>query len=265
MHSFSFDWQGVLGGDPLLWMLGGLSNTILITLCGSVLASGLALILLVCRTSQARYLQLSARAIITLFRNTPLLVQLFFWYFAIYPTLPEGLRDWVISDHWFSPLLNTWRWLSPEFVCAWLGLGWFTAAFLAEELRAGLQAVPAGQTEAAYSQGFSRWQCLWHILLPQAMRNAWQPVIGQYQNLMKLSSLASSIGFAEIIYSTRQIESFNSHAIEAYAAGSLLYLLLGLLIGQLLLHFTPFKKSSGPAPSSVKAAHVERQKLEGCA
>lgn len=239
MNSFQFDWSGVLTGVPATWLLSGLLNTLLITIVGSVVASVLAILLLLMRTSESRCLRYPAQAVIMAFRNTPLLVQLFFWYFATYPALPEAFRDWVISDHWFSPLPDGFRFLSPEFICAWLGLSWFTAAFLAEELRAGLQAVSIGQGEAALSQGFSRWNSFRYILLPQAIRNAWQPVVGQYLNLMKLSSLASGIGFAEIIYSTRQIESFNAHAIEAYAIGTLLYLALGVLMGQLFLRFGP--------------------------
>ncbi|NDI85893.1 amino acid ABC transporter permease [Undibacterium crateris] len=237
MSGFHLDWNGVLSGPPASWLLAGLLNTGLITVLGSITASVLALALILLRTSELRALRNLAQGIVLVFRNTPLLVQIFFWYFAVYPALPEVVRDWIVSDHWFSPLANGFRCLSPEFFCAWLGLSWFTAAFLAEELRTGLQAVPLGQAEAARSQGLSRWKTLRYILLPQAMCNAWQPMIGQYLNLMKLSSLASGIGFAEIIYSTRQIESFNSHAIEAYAIATLLYLILGLLMGQLLLRF----------------------------
>jgi len=242
MNSFHFDWRGVLTGAPADWLMAGLANTIFITVAGTVAASVVAILLLLGRTSDSRYFKCLAQAVIMAFRNTPLLVQLFFWYFAAYPALPEFFRDWVVADHWFSPSPSGFRCLSPEFVCAWLGLSCFTGAFLAEELRAGLQAVPAGQNEAALAQGFSRWKSFRYILLPQAMRNAWQPIVGQYLNLMKLSSLASGIGFAEIIYSTREIESFNAHAIEAYAIGTLLYLILGVLMGQLFLYFGSSQK-----------------------
>ncbi len=68
-------------------------------------------------------------------------------------------------------------------------------------------------------------------MLPQALANAWQPIVGQYLNLMKLSSLASAIGFAELTYQVRQIESYNAHALEAFAVGTVLYLLFGLALG----------------------------------
>ncbi len=91
-----------------------------------------------------------------------------------------------------------------------MGLGVFTSAFLVED-RLGLRAVSPGQREAALSQGFTPWQEL-RILLPQGLANARQPIVGQYLNLMKLSSLASGIGFAELTYQVRQIESYNAHA-----------------------------------------------------
>jgi polar amino acid transport system permease protein len=112
-------------------------------------------------------------------------------------------------------------------------LGLFTAAFLVEEIQAGLLAVPKGQVEAAKSQGFSDLALFRWVLLPQGLENAWQPVVGQYLNLMKLSSLATGIGFAELTYQTRQIESFNAHALEAFTVGSVLYLALGLVMSLL--------------------------------
>ncbi|GHK53927.1 hypothetical protein KPZU09_36630 [Klebsiella pneumoniae] len=104
-----------------------------------------------------------------------------------------------------------------------VGLGVFTSAFLVEEIASGLRAVSHGQREAALSQGFTPWQELRFILLPQGLANAWQPIVGQYLNLMKLSSLASGIGFAELTYQVRQIESYNAHAPEAFAVGTALY------------------------------------------
>jgi polar amino acid transport system permease protein len=77
------------------------------------------------------------------------------------------------------------------------------------------------------------------------MRNAWQPVVGQYLNLMKLSSLATGIGFAELTYQVRQIESYNAHALEAFAVGTVLYLALGLVMGGLFAWL-------GPRPSEHK-------------
>ena len=118
-------------------------------------------------------------------------------------------------------------------------MGVFTSAFLIEEAASGLRSVPAGQQEAALAQGFSSWRLFRYILLPQGLANAWQPVVGQYLNLMKLSSLASGIGFAELTYQVRQIESYNAHAMEAFIVGTVLYLLTGIVMGMVLVRVGP--------------------------
>lgn len=166
-------------------------------------------------------------------------VQLLFWYFAAWNLLPLGARDFINDDHSWSILPGNVWWLTPEFLCSMWGLGVFTSAFLIEEIASGLRAVSHGQREAALSQGFTPWQELRHILLPQGLANAWQPIIGQYLNLMKLSSLASGIGFAELTYQVRQIESYNAHALEAFAVGTALYLALGVLMGVALTRLGP--------------------------
>ena len=122
---------------------------------------------------------------------------------------------------------------------------------LIEEIEAGLRAVPAGQREAALSQGFSDHALFRYVLLPQGLANAWQPVVGQYLNLMKLSSLASGIGFAELTYQVRQIESYNAHALEAFAVGTALYLVLGVVMGMALARL-------GPGATQHRSAQHER-------
>ncbi|CUU42457.1 Arginine transport system permease protein ArtQ [Blastochloris viridis] len=185
-----------------------------------------------------------AIAIIELFRNTPLLVQLLFWYFAAFALLPRGWKMWIAADHAWAVVPPGVPLIAPEFLVATWGLALFTAVFLAEELRTGLAAVPAGQIEAARAQGLGRLDVLRFILLPQAVANAWQPMVGQLLNLMKLSSLASSIGLAEITYQARTIESYNAHSVEAFAAGTLLYLAIGLIMSRILVWLGPHRPGS---------------------
>ncbi|CCG09567.1 General L-amino acid transport system permease protein AapQ [Pararhodospirillum photometricum DSM 122] len=153
--------------------------------------------------------------------------------------MPRPLRRWLQDKADVVALPGDVILLSPEALTAVWALAVFTAVYLAEEIRAGLGAVPAGQREAAQSQGLGSWQALCLVLLPQALANARQPVIGQYLNLMKLSSFASAIGLAEITYQVRQIESFNAHALEAFAVGTALYLGLGLILARVLDHGRP--------------------------
>jgi polar amino acid transport system permease protein len=235
----ALDWQGVLTGQPLQWILSGFLTTLWVTLAGGILASVLALLFLIMRLCGGRTGNLIVNSWVSLFRNTPLLVQLLFWYFAAWNGLPLSFRDAVNADHAWSILPGNVWWFTPEFLCSAWGLGVFTSAFLIEEIASGLRSVAAGEREAALTQGFSSWQLLRYILLPQALINAWQPIVGQYLNLMKLSSLASGIGFAELTYQVRQIESYNAHALEAFTVGTALYLLTGVTMGLMLVRIGP--------------------------
>ncbi|PWI81480.1 hypothetical protein DEO48_03495 [Enterobacter sp. CGMCC 5087] len=242
----ALDWQGVLTGQPLQWIFSGFLTTLWVTLAGMLLASLLALLFMLLRLSGGRVGKAIVSGWVSLFRNTPLLVQLLFWYFAAWNGLPQAFRDAVNADHSWSILPGDVWWFTPEFLCSAWGLGVFTSAFLIEEVEAGLRSVPAGQREAALAQGFSTWRLFRFILLPQGLANAWQPVVGQYLNLMKLSSLASGIGFAELTYQVRQIESYNAHALEAFTLGTVLYLLTGLVMGMVLVRLGPQAKRKRP-------------------
>ncbi|POP46687.1 hypothetical protein CHU32_07145 [Superficieibacter electus] len=233
------DWQGVLTGQPLQWIISGFLTTLWVTVAGILLATLLAILFLALRLAGGRIGRALVAAWVSLFRNTPLLVQLLFWYFAAWNLLPLAFRDVINADHRWSILPGDVWWLTPEFICSAWGLGVFTSAFLIEEIESGLRAVASGQREAALAQGFSTWRLFRLILLPQGLANAWQPIIGQYLNLMKLSSLASGIGFAELTYQVRQIESYNAHALEAFAVGTVLYLVTGLVAGAIFVRLGP--------------------------
>ncbi|MBY6259013.1 MULTISPECIES: amino acid ABC transporter permease [Phytobacter] len=246
------DWAGVFTGQPAQWLTSGFLTTIWVTVVGIILATAMTVFLLALRLAGGKVGRAVVAGWVSLFRNTPLLVQLLFWYFAAWNVLPLAFRQYVNDDHAFSILPGDVWWFTPEFLSSAWALGLFTAAFLVEEIQAGLHAVPRGQIEAAKSQGFSDLALFRWILLPQGLENAWQPVVGQYLNLMKLSSLATGIGFAELTYQTRQIESFNAHALEAFTVGSVLYLALGLLMSLL------FNLPRGWRAMVRKEAHRDR-------
>ncbi|MDR3434864.1 MAG: ABC transporter permease subunit [Rouxiella aceris] len=250
------DWAGVLTGQPLQWLISGFLTTFYVSVVGSVLATLIVVLLLVLRLSGNRVGNVVVACYVSIFRNTPLLVQLLFWYFAAYGALPDSWRFYIGDNHPWAVLAGNIPWLTPEFLCAAWGLALFTAAFLLEEIQTGLNAIAKGQREAAISQGFSDWDLLRAILLPQALTHAWQPICGQYLNLMKLSSLATGIGFSELTYQVSQIESYNAHAFEGVAIGTLLYLFLGLLLGGLMSVFGP-KPGARRQPLAVNKAGAE--------
>lgn len=223
----TFDWAGVFTGQPAQWLLNGLVVTLVLTLAASGFASLVAIGLTSLRLSRHVLARGLGRVIVSLFRNTPLLVQLLVWYFVGFSLLPGAVKAWLTDDHPWAVLPGQVSLFAPEFLASMVGLGLFIGVFLSEEIRAGLNAVPRGQKEAAVSQGLGEWDTLVSILLPQALKNARQAIVGQYLNLMKLTSIACSIGLAEITYQARLVESYNSHAFEAFAVGTILYLLIG--------------------------------------
>ncbi len=177
---------------------------------------------------------------VSLFRNTPLLVQLLFWYFAAWNLLPLGARDFINDDHSWSILPGNVWWLTPEFLCSMWGLGVFTSAFLIEEIASGLRAVSHGTSgKRRCRRGLRRGRSCATFCCRRGWLTPGSRLSYQYLNLMKLSSLASGIGFAELTYQVRQIESYNAHALEAFAVGTALYLALGVLMGVALTRLGP--------------------------
>jgi polar amino acid transport system permease protein len=217
MLNYQFEWAVVISGRYLDWLLSGLRVTLELSALSSVLAMGLGLMVVLMRMGQARPLRWLARAYLEIFRNTPLLVQIFFWYFGSYKILPKAVNDWLSAGNF-------------EFAAGVISLGIYTSAFIAEDIRSGVRSVPKEQMEAARSSGFSYLGAMVYVILPQAVRITIPPLINQFLNLTKNSSLAMTIGVAELTYQARQVESYSFKGLEAFSAAALVYLLLSLFI-----------------------------------
>ncbi len=176
--------------------------------------------LAIARLSRRRLLSWPARAYLALFRNTPLLVQLFFWYFGVPALLPEALVSWLNTPH-ETPLLD---WPSFEFLAGAWGLTLYTSAFVAEEFRAGIDSVRPEQRAAGLALGLTQRQVWREVVLPQALRTALPPLLGQYMNALKNSSLAMAIGLAELSYASRQVETETFKTFQAFGIATLLYI-----------------------------------------
>lgn len=221
MLDYRFDWGVVLSGQYAGWLWQGLLVTLQLAALACVFAFALGLLVAILRLSPFAPLRWLAGAYIEFIRNTPLVIQIFFWYFGAYEVLPAGVNDW----------LNQWPF---EFVAAVIALTIYTAAFIAEDIRSGIRAVPREQMEAARAQGFGYLGAMWHVILPQAVRITIPPLIGQFLNATKNSSLAMTIGVAELTYQARQIESYTFKGLEAFTAATLVYLVLSLVITALI-------------------------------
>jgi polar amino acid transport system permease protein len=222
--------ESLLAPQYLQWLLQGCLVTVVLSAVVTVLATVLGFGLCMARLSPLRLARWPARAWLSLMRNTPLLVQLFFWYFGALALLPEGWRVWLNAPHHLHLWLFGLRWPPFEYLAAGLGLALYSAAFIAEEFRAGVNGVPGGQVQAATALGLRPWQRWRHVILPQALRIALPTLAGQAMNIVKNSSLAMAIGVAELSYMTRQVESQTFQAFQAFAVATALYMALVLLI-----------------------------------
>ena len=196
-----------------------------------------------------------AMAYVEMLRNTPLLVQLFFWYFAVLLQLPNGspaqppLRwfgDFIVLtnsglafggtvvDRFGRFVVDGGFQLPPEFAALVIGLAVYTSSFIAEIIRGGILAVSRGQMEAARSLGLTYRQALQLIVLPQALRIVIPPLGNQFLNLTKNSSLAIGIGYAEFLTATNTVSSQTFRSLEAFTFVTLGYLMLSLTISACL-------------------------------
>lgn len=207
------------------WLFNGWAMTLWVSLLTIVAATALGMVLAVARRADRPWVVRVAGAYLSLFRNSPLLVQLLFWYFGLPALLPEGLISWLNAGHSVSLAGLSLRVPSFEFLAALTGLVCYSAAYVGEEIRAGLNGVPAGQTMAATALGMRRWQVLRHVVLPQALHLAMGPLLGQYMNIVKNTSLAMAIGLVELSYTARQVEAETFQAFQVFGIATTLYVL----------------------------------------
>jgi polar amino acid transport system permease protein len=215
--NYKFDWTVITSGQYFDWLVSGLRVTLELSAVSVVLSFLLGLLIAVMRMSNFRPVRWFAYGYLEFFRNTPLLVQIFFWYFGSYKILPTAVNDWLNSTNF-------------EFAAAVIALTIYTSAFIAEDIRSGVRSIPKEQMEASRSSGFSYLRAMQHIILPQAVRLTIPPLINQFLNLTKNSSLAMTIGVAELTYQARQVESYTFKGFEAFTAATLVYLGLSLII-----------------------------------
>jgi len=185
---------------------GGLGQTVVASLLGLVLALILGTLLGVLGVTPVRPLRWVNRVYVEFFQNTPLVTQMFFYYYGL-PRLGIVL---------------------PVLAVGVIGLGVYTGAYIAEIVRAGIQSIHRGQLEAAYSQGFTYGQAMRHIVLPQAFRIIMPPLTNQFVNLIKNSSVLSLIAGYDIMYQADAWSSYNLLYGVAYLTAALLYLALTL-------------------------------------
>src|ERR687892_1558639 len=215
--NWSVLWSGQTGG----WLLQGLLTTLHISILAWLVAVTLGIVSGAFRTMPILPLRWLAAAYVEFFRNVPLLVWMFFWYFGVPPLLPRGVQDWLFNH-------------GAEFWAATVALGVYTGARMSEVIRAGILSIPRTQFEASLAIGLTVGQAYRLIILPIALRLIVPPMTNESLNLLKNSSVALTISVAELTFQTRQIETYTAKAIEALTAGTVIYLALCLSIATIM-------------------------------
>jgi polar amino acid transport system permease protein len=199
----------------------------------------LGVIICVMRMTPFKPFQWFSLAFTEFFRNTPLLVQIFFWYNASSFVIPKVINDWMNELYYWFPgpftlfghhFVGEWMLFNVELFMGIIALTVYTSAFIAEEIRAGIFSIPKNQLEASRAVGLSFLQGYRYVILPQAFRIVVPPLISQALNLIKNSSLVMVLGVTDLMYQATQIESYHAMPFEAFTVALLIYLAISLVV-----------------------------------
>ena len=208
------------------WLFTAWGWTVSVSLTALAVALIVGSIIGVIRTlPDSPWLTRLGNAWVELFRNIPLLVQIFLWYFVV-PALVPPMKD------------------LPPFVLVVLALGLFTSARIAEQVRAGIQALPKGQRYAGMAMGFTTYQTYRYVLLPMAYRIIMPPLTSEAMNVFKNSSVAFAVSVAELTMFAMQAQEETSRGVEIYLAVTACYMFSALVINRIMAFIE--KRTRGP-------------------
>jgi glutamate/aspartate transport system permease protein len=197
-----------------LW--SGLGVTLTIALTAWVMALLLGAIIGTVRTLPQRSLVRLANGYVELFRNIPLLVQMFLWYFVVPELLPAVIGNWIKGRP------------DSALIIAIISLGFFTSARVAVQVSTGIESIPRGQKMAGTALGLTLGQTYRHILLPVAFRVIFPPLTSEFLNIMKNSSVAFTITVAELTARTYSMREMSFQTFEALTAATVIYILINI-------------------------------------
>ena len=227
-----YDWQWSIftemaadgSGTWLHYLFGGLVWTLITALAAWVIALSIGSVVGTLRTTPYPWIVRLGNAYVEIFRNVPLLVQMFLWFFVLPEFLPKQLGDAV------KQMPPPWGSYWPAVLC----LGMYTSVRVAEQVRAGIQSLPVGQRMAGTALGLSLPQTYRFVLLPMAFRIVMPPLTSEFLNIIKNSSIALTIGLLELTGRARAMQEFTFKVFEAFSAATLIYLVTNLVIVMLM-------------------------------
>jgi glutamate/aspartate transport system permease protein len=223
-----YDWQWSVfvqmaadgSGTWLHYLFIGLLWSLATALAAWVLALSIGSVIGTLRTTPMPWVVRLGNAYVEIFRNVPLLVQMFLWFFVFPELLPQRLGDAM------KQMPPPWGSYVPAVLC----LGIYTSVRVAEQVRAGIQSLPRGQAMAGTALGLTLPQTYRFVLLPMAVRIVLPPLTSEFLNIIKNSSVALTIGLLELTGRARAMQEFSFKVFEAFSAATVLYLLVNLVI-----------------------------------
>jgi glutamate/aspartate transport system permease protein len=220
---YDWHWRVFLEPAPgheryLDWVLSGLKITLTLGLSAWLIALVLGAVLGVMRTLPNKALSTFAAAYVELFRNVPLIVQLFIWYFVGPELLPFGDALKKIDP------------VAQQYLAAMLCLGTYTAARICEQVRGGILSLPRGQRLASMALGMTTVQTYRHVLLPMAVRIIVPPLTSEFLNIFKNSAVASTVGLLDLAAQGRQLVDYTSRPYESFIAITAMYILVNAVV-----------------------------------
>jgi glutamate/aspartate transport system permease protein len=225
--TYKWDWsiflQPVSTGEPatyLDWLLAGLQTTVILALASSVIALFLGLAMGILRCAPNRWLSSIGAVYVAFFRNVPVIVQLFAWYFVVPEILPTSIGTWIKQLPSMTQMM----------VLSTMCLGLYMAARVCEHIRAALGALPRGQLLAATALGLTRSQGYRYVLMPVALRVAIPPLTSELINVFKNSAVVSTIGLLDLSAQSQQLAEYTAQPYESFLAGTLVYIVINLIV-----------------------------------
>jgi glutamate/aspartate transport system permease protein len=226
-QNYSWNWSVFLepvstgeSGNYLDWLLAGLYNTVVVGLLAIVIALAIGTLMGILRTVPNKGLASLGAIYVGVFRNVPVIVQLFMWYFVMPEIVPAGLGTW------FKELPSNTQMLTSSVLC----IGLYMGARVCEHVRSGIGSLPRGQRAAALAMGLTLSQAYRYVLLPVAFRVAIPPLSSEFVNVFKNSAVASTIGLLDLSAQSQQVSEYTAQPYESFILATLIYMTINMIV-----------------------------------
>lgn len=222
--NYAWDWAvfhdvGPDGSATYLYgLIAGAEWTLATALVATLIALSLGVVVGISRTLPSVACRAFGAMYVEVFRDIPLLVQMFVWFFVVPELLPQAFGNWIKS------------WTYGPFITAAVSLGFYASARIAEQVRATLNSLPPGQLGAGLALGLSRGRVYRLILMPQALRAGIPPLTSELINVVKNTSVGMTIGVMELTARSREMQEMSFHTFEAFAAATVGYLIINTVV-----------------------------------